>query len=243
MKTKDIKFLEIRYLRGPNIWTYRPVIEAVVDIGELEDFPSNTIPGFYERLTALLPSLIEHRCSYGERGGFLRRVQEGTWPAHILEHVTLELQNLAGMPGGFGKARETSTRGVYKVVVRAWHEDVTRACLYAGRDLLLAAIQDTPFDVAGTSRTWPTWPSASCSGRAPVASSKRRPPRTGAFRRSVCWPPAISCNSATAPAADASGPPKPTAPAHCRRHLARQGSDQDPAQILRRAGPRRAPGR
>ena len=150
MKTKDIKFLEIRYLRGPNIWTYRPVIEAIVDIGELEDFPSNTIPGFYERLTALLPSLSEHRCSYGEPGGFLRRVQEGTWPAHILEHVTLELQNLAGMHGGFGKARETSTRGVYKVVVRAWHEDVTRSCLHAGRDLLLAAIQDRPFDVATT---------------------------------------------------------------------------------------------
>ena len=117
--SKDIKFLEIRHLRGPNIWTYRPVLEAIVDIGELEDCPSNTIPGFVDRLKALLPSLIEHRCSYGERGGFLRRVQEGTWPAHILEHVTLELQNLAGMPGGFGKARETSTRGVYRVVVRA----------------------------------------------------------------------------------------------------------------------------
>ncbi len=150
MKSKDIKFLEIRYLRGPNIWTYRPVIEALVDIGDLEDFPSNTIPGFYERLTTLLPSLIEHRCSYGERGGFLRRLQEGTWPAHILEHVTLELQNLAGMPGGFGKAREVSARGVYRVVVRAWHEDVTRACLFAGRELLLAAIQDESFDVATT---------------------------------------------------------------------------------------------
>ncbi|MQM30546.1 MAG: cyanophycin synthetase [Candidatus Accumulibacter phosphatis] len=150
MKSKDIKFLEIRYLRGPNIWTYRPVIEAVVDIGELEDFPSNTIPGFYERLTAFLPSLIEHRCSYGERGGFLRRLQEGTWPAHILEHVTLELQNLAGMPGGFGRARETSNRGVYKVVVRAWHDEVTRASLFSGRELLLAAIQDTPFDIAAT---------------------------------------------------------------------------------------------
>jgi len=150
MKSKDIKFLEIRYLRGPNIWTYRPVIEAVVDIGELEDFPSNAIPGFYERLTAFLPSLIEHRCSYGERGGFLRRLQEGTWPAHILEHVTLELQNLAGMPGGFGRARETSRRGVYKVVVRAWHDEVTRASLFSGRELLLAAIQDTPFDVAAT---------------------------------------------------------------------------------------------
>ena len=148
MKTKDIKFLEIRHLRGPNIWTYRPVIEAVVDIGELEDYPSNTIPGFVDRLKAFLPSLIEHRCSYGERGGFLRRLEEGTWPGHILEHVSLELQNLAGMPGGFGKARQTSIRGVYKVVIRAWHEDVTRACLEAGRELVLAAIRDTSFDVA-----------------------------------------------------------------------------------------------
>ena len=148
MNTKDIKFLEVRYLRGPNIWTYRPVIEAIVDIGELEDFPSNTIPGFVERLKGFLPSLIEHRCSYGERGGFLRRLDEGTWPAHILEHVSLELQNLAGMPGGFGKARETSVRGVYKVAIRAWHEEVTRTCLEAGRELVLAAIHDTPFDVA-----------------------------------------------------------------------------------------------
>jgi cyanophycin synthetase len=150
MKKKDIKFLEIRYLRGPNIWTYRPVIEAIVDIGELEDFPSNTIPGFVDRLKAFLPSLAEHRCSYGEPGGFVRRLEEGTWPGHILEHVTLELQNLAGMPGGFGKARETPTRGIYKVVVRAWHEDVTRDCLFAGRELVMAAIQDTPFDVAAT---------------------------------------------------------------------------------------------
>ncbi len=149
MKKKDIKFLEIRHLRGPNIWTYRPVIEAIVDIGELEDFPSNTIPGFVDRLKAFLPSLIEHRCSYGERGGFLRRLEEGTWPAHILEHVSLELQNLAGMPGGFGKARQTSVRGVYKVAIRAWHDDITRACLFAGRELVMAAIQDTPFDVAG----------------------------------------------------------------------------------------------
>ena len=71
---KDIKFLEIRHLNGPNIWTLRPVLEAVVDIGDLEDFPSHTIPGFYERLSSWLPSLIEHRCSYGERGGFLRRL-------------------------------------------------------------------------------------------------------------------------------------------------------------------------
>ena len=150
MTTKDIKFLEIRHLRGPNIWTYRPVIEAVVDIGELEDYPSNTLPGFVDRLKAFLPSLIEHRCSYGERGGFLRRLDEGTWAGHILEHVSLELQNLAGMPGGFGKARQTPLTGIYKVVIRAWHEEVTRACLEAGRELVLAAINDTPFDVTST---------------------------------------------------------------------------------------------
>lgn len=145
---KNINILRIVTLRGPNQWTYRPVLEAWVDIGDLEDCPSNTIPGFYERLSAWLPSLIEHRCSYGERGGFLRRVEEGTWPGHILEHVTLELQNLAGMPGGFGKARETSKRGVYKVVVRAWHEAVTRKALYQARDLVMAAIENRPYDTA-----------------------------------------------------------------------------------------------
>ncbi|HEY8857057.1 MAG TPA: cyanophycin synthetase, partial [Rugosibacter sp.] len=122
-------------------------MEAWVDIGVLEESPSNTLPGFNERLTTLLPTLIEHRCSYGEQGGFLKRLEEGTWPAHILEHVTLELQNLAGMPGGFGKARSTSQRGVYKVAVRSWHEDITRQALLYGRDLVMAAINATAFDV------------------------------------------------------------------------------------------------
>ncbi len=147
MTNKDIKFREIRHLNGPNMWTYRPVLEAIVDIGDLEDCPSNTIPGYYERLKAMLPSLHEHRCSYGEPGGFLRRVQEGTWPAHILEHVTLELQNLAGLPGGFGKAREAGERGVYKVVVRAWQEKVTHAALHEARELIMAAMEDRPFNV------------------------------------------------------------------------------------------------
>lgn len=121
-----------------------------MDIGELEECPSNTIPGFVERLCAWLPTLSEHRCSIGEPGGFVKRLHMGTWPAHILEHVTLELQNLAGTPGGFGRARETAERGVYKVAVSAEHEDVTRACLEAGRELVMAAIEDTPFDVKAT---------------------------------------------------------------------------------------------
>jgi len=147
---KNIEILRVTHLRGPNIWTYRPVIEAWVDIGELEACPSNTIPGFYDRLVGFLPSLVEHHCSPGVRGGFLRRVQEGTWAAHILEHVTLELQNLAGMRTGFGKARQTSRTGVYKIAFRTRQEDVGRAALLAGRDLVMAAINNTPYDVAAT---------------------------------------------------------------------------------------------
>jgi cyanophycin synthetase len=150
MEDNGMKFLKVMPLHGPNIWTYRPVLEAWVDIGALEDSPSNTIPGFYERLTTWLPALEEHRCGVGERGGFLLRLREGTWPGHILEHITIELQNLAGMQTGFGKARETSTRGVYKVVVRSRHATVSRACLEAARDLIMAAIEDRPFDIPAT---------------------------------------------------------------------------------------------
>lgn len=137
-------------LRGPSIWAYRPLLEVWVDIGELEDYPSNLLPGFSDRLVAWLPSLIEHRCSVGERGGFLQRLRDGTWPAHILEHVALELQGLAGFPGGLGRARETSVRGVYKVVVRAWYEPLTREAVLAARDLVMAAIEDRPYDVGQT---------------------------------------------------------------------------------------------
>ncbi len=145
---KKIDILRVTHLRGPNIWTYRPVIEAWVDIGTLEDFPSNLIDGFYERLTGFLPSLVEHHCSPGVRGGFLQRVREGTYAAHIVEHVALELQNLAGMRTGFGKARQTSKRGVYKIAFRTRQEQVGRAALVAARDLVVAAANNTPFDVA-----------------------------------------------------------------------------------------------
>jgi cyanophycin synthetase len=144
-----IQFLRMTHLRGPNIWTYRPVIEALIDIGDLEDCPSNTLPGFAERLAAWLPGLVEHRCSVGERGGFLKRLEEGTWPGHILEHVALELQTRAGMQTGFGKAREAGPRGVYKVVIRTRHEAMSRTALHSGRDLILAAMDDRPFDVPG----------------------------------------------------------------------------------------------
>jgi cyanophycin synthetase len=146
--TKNIQILRVTHLRGPNIWTYRPVIEAWLDIGDLEDFPSNTLAGFYDRLTAQLPGLAVHRCGIGEPGGFLERLREGTWAGHILEHVVLELQNMAGMRTGFGKTRQTAVRGVYKMAFRTRQEQVGRAALAAGRDLVMAAIDDIPFDVA-----------------------------------------------------------------------------------------------
>ncbi|MFZ6755349.1 cyanophycin synthetase [Undibacterium sp. Dicai25W] len=147
-KKKDISILRVNHLRGPNIWTYRPVIETWLDIGALEDTPSDQLPGLYERLTTWLPGLIEHRCGVGERGGFLERLKEGTWAGHILEHVVLELQNLAGMRTGFGQTRSTHLVGVYKMAFRTREEQVGRAALNAGRELLMAAIEDQAFDVA-----------------------------------------------------------------------------------------------
>jgi cyanophycin synthetase len=138
---------KILTLRGPNIWSRHPVLEAWVDLQDLKDSPSNTLLGFTDRLIAWLPTMIEHRCSVGERGGFFQRLRDGTWPGHILEHVAIELQTLAGTPVGFGKARETSEEGVYKVVIRYRDEQVARAALLTARELILAAIYDRPFDV------------------------------------------------------------------------------------------------
>ena len=133
MNRHDIRIIEIINLRGPNRWSYKPCIEALVDIGDLEDCPSNVLPGFVDRLVAWLPGLHEHGCSYEEPGGFVKRLEEGTWPGHILEHVTLELQSRIGHPAGFGRARSTATVGVYHVVVRITQEDVTKSCLLAAR--------------------------------------------------------------------------------------------------------------
>ncbi len=139
-------------LRGPNVWARFPVLEAWVDLQELKNAASSEIPGFNERLRSLLPSLIEHRCSVGERGGFFQRLERGTYLAHILEHVTLELQALAGSEVGFGRTRMTSTDGLYRVAVEYQEEDLARAALEAGRELCLAAVQDRPFDVAAAVR-------------------------------------------------------------------------------------------
>lgn len=146
-KLNDIQLLRTTFLRGPSVWTYRPVLEVWLDLGELEDFPSNKIPGLNERLTRWLPDLIEHTCGVGERGGFIQRLEGGTWMGHVLEHVIIELLNLAGLPAEFGQTREISRRGVYRMVFRCPEEAVARVALEKGHALLMAAINDEPFDL------------------------------------------------------------------------------------------------
>ena len=107
----DLRIVEARVYRGGNIWSYDPSIHLVVDLGVLEEYPSDTLPGFYEHLTELLPGLYEHACSVGKPGGFLQRMREGTWMGHVVEHVALELQNLAGAEQPRGKTRGTGERG------------------------------------------------------------------------------------------------------------------------------------
>ena len=143
--------MEIRkvlVLRGPNYWANFPVLEAWVDLRELKDSPSDMILGFNERLMAWLPTMIEHRCSEGHRGGFFERLRRGTWQGHIMEHVALELQSLAGNEVGFGRTRETTEEGVYKVAVEFVEEAVGKASLDAALRCCLAAVYDRPFDVA-----------------------------------------------------------------------------------------------
>jgi cyanophycin synthetase len=153
MTTEQVAdFITIRKvlaLRGPNYWTNRTCLEAWVDLGPYKDISSEMMPGFNERLTSLLPTMIEHRCSVGERGGFFQRLQRGTYLAHILEHVTLELQTLAGTPVGFGRARETSEEGVYKVAVAYKEEELGKAALETAYRLLRACVKSEPFDIAG----------------------------------------------------------------------------------------------
>ena len=91
-----LEIVKITYLKGPNMWTYTEVLEAWLDLGILEEWPSNRIPGFVDRLLDVLPSLGTHFCSPGVPGGFLLRLREGTWMGHVLEHIVIELLEAAG---------------------------------------------------------------------------------------------------------------------------------------------------
>ena len=121
-----LRILETRVLRGPNIWSRTPAIALLVDLGVLEEWPSNKIPGFNEALIALIPSLEDHACSLGRRGGFVSRLEEGTWLGHVAEHVAIELQSMAGTEAHVGKTRAAGGYGRYNVVYEFRDEDVGR---------------------------------------------------------------------------------------------------------------------
>ena len=144
-----MKIEEIKVLRGPNYWSIRrpKLIQMRLDLEDMEEKPSQMIPGFKENLEKLLPGLYDHRCSEGVPGGFLSRVEEGTWMGHIIEHVALELQTLAGMDMGFGRTRTTGKKGEYFVVFDYMEEE---AGIYAARsafDLVNSLLDNTAYDL------------------------------------------------------------------------------------------------
>ncbi len=126
-----MKIVEIKVLRGPNYWSIRrnKLIQMRLDLEEMEQLPTNKIPGFGERLQKLFPGMYSHRCSEGVPGGFFIRVEEGTWMGHVIEHIALELQTMAGMNTGFGRTRGTGKEGEYFVVYSYMEED---AGVFAG---------------------------------------------------------------------------------------------------------------
>ena len=144
-----MQIIKIQALRGPNLWSIRrtKLIQMRLDLEELEERPTDKIEGFRERIEALLPSLIEHRCSEGCYGGFFQRVDRGTWMGHVIEHIALEIQTLAGMDVGFGRTRETKTPGVYNVVFNYLEEKVGVYAAKAAVRIAEALISGEDYDL------------------------------------------------------------------------------------------------
>lgn len=134
-----MKILSVRTLKGPNLYSYRPVLKVRLDLGGYESIASNAFGGVVDKLLAWLPGLAEHQCSYGLPGGFVMRLREGTYGAHIFEHIILELQTLAGCDIRFGKARWSGKKAIYDVVVGYRSEPLAREAAQAALDILLAA--------------------------------------------------------------------------------------------------------
>lgn len=144
-----MKILKIQALRGPNIWSIKrkKLIQMRLDLEEMEQFPTNKIEGFRERLEIMLPTLVEHRCSEGCRGGFFMRIETGTWMGHVIEHIALEIQTLAGMDTGFGRTRETKTPGIYNVVFSYTEENVGLFAAESAVAIAEALIKGVDYDL------------------------------------------------------------------------------------------------
>ncbi|MDA9262393.1 cyanophycin synthetase, partial [bacterium] len=145
-----MKILEIRAMRGPNYWSVRrhKLIDMTLDLEEMEELPTNKVEGFGERLEAMFPTMYDHRCSEGVAGGFFTRVSEGTWMGHVIEHIALEIQTLAGMDVGFGRTRGFGDHGVYSVVFAYMEEKVGRFAAQSAFDICESLIKGEKYDLA-----------------------------------------------------------------------------------------------
>ena len=120
----EIRMTMLHATRGKNFWSLRPVTRMDLVVGAFEGISSASVPGFVDRLVGAMPGLVEHRCSIGERGGFVVRLRRGTYAPHIIEHVALELQTMMGHDVGFGKTRGGDDEGEYTLVFEHRHEQV-----------------------------------------------------------------------------------------------------------------------
>ncbi|MFY0602782.1 MAG: cyanophycin synthetase [Flavobacteriaceae bacterium] len=145
-----MEIISINAMRGPNYWSVRrhKLIVMVLDLQEMEEFPSNKIDGFPERLKAMFPTMYSHRCSEGCEGGFFMRVDDGTWMGHVIEHIALEIQTLAGMDTGFGRTRGYGEEGVYNVVFSYMEESVGRFAAKSAVAICEALIKGEDYDLA-----------------------------------------------------------------------------------------------
>ena len=144
-----MRIREIRAMRGPNYWSIRrhKLIVMTLDLEEYEEMPTNKIDGFLERLQKMFPDMIEHRCSVGTRGGFFQRVEEGTWMGHVIEHIALELQSMAGMEVGFGRTRGFGEPGVYSVVFSYLEEQAGKYAAKASVRIAEALTEDIEYSL------------------------------------------------------------------------------------------------
>lgn len=144
-----MNIIEIKTLRGPNYWSnYRKKLMVMkLDLEDLEFLPTNKITGFLDRIKKLLPSLASHRCSKNHAGGFFERIEEGTWMGHVIEHIALEIQSLAGMECGFGRTRGTGKEGVYNVVFSYMEESVGLYAAKASVAIAHALVHSDSYDL------------------------------------------------------------------------------------------------
>lgn len=178
-----MEILDIKVMKGPNYWSAKRhnLIVMLLDLEEMEQRPTNTIPGFLEGIKALIPSMVSHRCSEGVEGGFFTRVERGTWMGHVIEHIALEIQTLAGMEVGFGRTRQSDKHGVYHVVF-SYYE--AKAGVYAAKaavSIAEALIKGETYDL-----------DADIQRLREIRESDRLGPSTGsiveeAMRRKIPW--------------------------------------------------------